>query len=353
VSAATETTTTDLVLAAAEQWPNAEALVDGDMRLTFSQLRDAVVQSTRAAMAAGLKPGDRAGVWAPNMGEWVIAALGVHGAGAAIVPLNTRFKGEEAGYVLGTSGAKVLFTVQGFLGFDYPAMLEGTDLPALERTVVLRSDGWDAYLAAGDAVTEDDALASMRAVKPDDTSDLIFTSGTTGRPKGVMTTHGQTTRAFEAWSGILGLRDGDRYLIVNPFFHTFGYKAGFVAAIMRGVRGARRPRARVAREGHDAPRAADAVPDDPQPPRSVALRPHVAAAVRHGRGGHPRRAGEAHARRAVRDGDHRVRPHGVHGRRDDVPRRRRRRDHRPHVRSRHPRRRGARGRRRQRRAATR
>jgi len=229
------TTTPALVLAAAAQWPDAEALVDGDLRLSFGDLRDAVLQSTRAAIAAGLQPGDRAAVWAPNMGEWVIAALGVHGAGAAIVPLNTRFKGEEAGYVLGKSGAKVLFTVQDFLGFDYPAMLDGVDLPALERTVVLRSPSWETYLDAAESVAVEEAEARMAAVTPDDTSDLIFTSGTTGRPKGVMTTHGQTTRAFEAWSGILGLRAGDRYLIVNPFFHTFGYKAGFVAAILRGA----------------------------------------------------------------------------------------------------------------------
>jgi acyl-CoA synthetase (AMP-forming)/AMP-acid ligase II len=224
-----------LVGRAAEEWPDAEALVDGDVRLTFAQLHDAVVGSARAAIAAGIEPGDRAAIWAPNMAEWVIAALGVHGAGGAIVPLNTRYKGHEAGYILGKSGAKVLFTVQGFLGFDYPAMLDGVDLPDLARTVVLRGPSWDAYLAAGDPVDHAEAVARSAAVGPDDVSDLIFTSGTTGRPKGVMSTHGQTVRTFEDWSGILGLRAGDRYLVVNPFFHTFGYKAGFVSAIMRGA----------------------------------------------------------------------------------------------------------------------
>ena len=224
-----------LVADAAEQWPDAEALVDGDVRLTFAQLHDEVRRSTRAAMAAGLEPGDRAAIWAPNMWEWVIAALGVHGAGAAIVPLNTRYKGEEAGYILQKSGARLLFTVEGFLGFDYPKMLEGIDLPALEQTIVLRGPSFDAYLAAGESVADADAEARASAVQPDDVSDLIFTSGTTGRPKGVMSTHGQTVRTFADWSGILGLRAGDRYLVVNPFFHTFGYKAGFVSAIMRGA----------------------------------------------------------------------------------------------------------------------
>src|SRR5207247_7835885 len=72
-------------------------------------------------------------------------------------------------------------------------------------------------------------------ITPDDLSDIMFTSGTTGKPKGVMTTHAQTLRVFETWADIVGLREGDRYLIVNPFFHTFGYKAGFIACLMRGA----------------------------------------------------------------------------------------------------------------------
>ena len=68
-----------------------------------------------------------------------------------------------------------------------------------------------------------------------DLSDIIFTSGTTGRPKGAMTTHAQTLRTFAAWASVVGLTEGDRYLIVNPFFHTFGYKAGIIACLMTGA----------------------------------------------------------------------------------------------------------------------
>ena len=63
----------------------------------------------------------------------------------------------------------------------------------------------------------------------------MFTSGTTGNPKGVVMTHGQTLRAYLDWCDWAGLRDGDRYLIVNPFFHIFGYKAGCLASLMRGA----------------------------------------------------------------------------------------------------------------------
>ncbi len=80
-------------------------------------------------------------------------------------------------------------------------------------------------------------MAAGRAASLDagDLSDLIFTSGTTGRPKGAMATHGQSVRTFATWSEVVGLRAGDRYLIVNPFFHTFGYKAGILACLMTGA----------------------------------------------------------------------------------------------------------------------
>ncbi len=90
-----------MVRLAAERYSDLEAVVDGDVRLTFAQLGEAVEVSTRAAMAAGIEPGDRVAIWAPNIYEWIVAALGLLSAGAVLVPLNTRFKGHEAAYILG------------------------------------------------------------------------------------------------------------------------------------------------------------------------------------------------------------------------------------------------------------
>ncbi len=229
-----------VILAAAERYGDASALEDGDLRLGFRELVDEALRAARAFIASGLEPGDRVGVWAPNIGEWVIAAIGLQAAGGVLVTLNTRFKGPEAGYVMRKSGAKLLFTMTEFLGFDYVRAIRAEDLPELERVVTFRgqADGaqpWEAFLAEGAGVAEAEGRARAEAVGPEDLSDFIFTSGTTGSPKAVMTAHHQNVRVFAAWSEVVGLREGDRYLIANPFFHSFGYKAGWLSSIMRGA----------------------------------------------------------------------------------------------------------------------
>jgi acyl-CoA synthetase (AMP-forming)/AMP-acid ligase II len=250
-----------LVEDAAARFGESEALVDAHgpggitTRLTFDQLAEQVAAATRAVLSNGIEMGDRVAIWAPNCAEWVVAALGAVGAGALLVPLNTRYKGEEAAYILRESGARILFTVQGFLGNDYPAMLseavtDGAAVPELERVVVLRTaDGsssrgtvagdqvvdWQVFLHEGACVPADIAAGRTASITSGHMSDLVFTSGTTGRPKGAMATHGQTLRTFATWAEVVGLHQGDRYLIVNPFFHTFGYKAGVLACLMTGA----------------------------------------------------------------------------------------------------------------------
>jgi acyl-CoA synthetase (AMP-forming)/AMP-acid ligase II len=231
----------NLLRAAAAERGDAPAILDGGTEVSWRGLAETADRAARAYVAHGVEPGDRVAVWAPNVWEWIPAALGIHLAGGVLVPLNTRYKGVEAAYILARSGARVLVTMGEFLGTDYAAMLagaaDGADLSRLTRTVTLRTaDGdWESFLATGDDVDPATVDARVAALGADDLSDILFTSGTTGNPKGVMETHGATLRAFQAWSDVVGLRAGDRYLVVNPFFHAFGYKAGWLAALMTGA----------------------------------------------------------------------------------------------------------------------
>jgi acyl-CoA synthetase (AMP-forming)/AMP-acid ligase II len=237
---AASSTIPQLVRAAAHRYADASAIEDGETRLSFAELLDESLRATRAFMAAGVEPGDRVAIWAPNVWEWIVAAIGLQSAGAVAVTPNTRLKGGEAAYILRKSQAKLLVTMCDFLGTDYVAMIAGESLPDLETIITLRGscDGataWDDFIASGESVSIDAARARADAVKPEDLSDFIPTSGTTGHPKAVMTAHGQNLRAFASWSEVVGLREGDRYLVSSPFFHSMGYKAGWLACLMRGA----------------------------------------------------------------------------------------------------------------------
>ncbi|WP_410017144.1 FadD3 family acyl-CoA ligase [Pseudomonas sp. 5P_3.1_Bac2] len=209
----------------------------------YAELPGQVLEVSRGLLAMGIEPGDRVAVWAPNCRNWIIAALGIHCAGAVLVPVNTRMKGPEAADILERSGTRVLFVQGDFLGVDYPALLMPYRPQSLECLVVFGSQaqaaagtlGWSDFLARGLQVDEVRARQRAESLTPEHLSDLLFTSGTTGKPKGVMSAHGQVTRAFREFGKVLGLVPGDRYLIVNPFFHAFGYKAGWMTCLLAGA----------------------------------------------------------------------------------------------------------------------
>jgi acyl-CoA synthetase (AMP-forming)/AMP-acid ligase II len=206
----------EMVLSSADRFGDAEAVVDGPLRLSFIEVVDRIRCAAGALRDLGIEKGERVAVWAPNSAEWIIAAFGLLTAGGELVPLNTRFKAEEAADIIGRSGAKAVLIQKGFLGQDYAA-------PAGVPVIDLKSD----FLSTGSPYTSE--------VSGDDISDIIYTSGTTGRPKGVMMNHSQNLRLYAEWCELADLRKGDRYLMVNPYFHTFGFKAGLIASFTRGA----------------------------------------------------------------------------------------------------------------------
>src|SRR6185312_14518867 len=221
----------------ADQFSDHDALVTGDRRLTFAQLRDEVRTAAAAMIDHGVAAGDRVAIWSPNTWHWVVACLATHYAGGVVVPLNTRYTAGEAADVLARTGAPLLVAAGEFLGADKTADLDRGSLPGLRHIVrvpIDKPDGnWDEFVARGTDLDAADARAA--AVKPDDVSDILFTSGTTGRSKGALCAHRQSLDAPAAWAACGQVSEADRYLCINPFFHNFGYKAGILACLQTGA----------------------------------------------------------------------------------------------------------------------
>jgi acyl-CoA synthetase (AMP-forming)/AMP-acid ligase II len=230
---------------AARAFGDAEAVVDGDVRLSWAQLLDEVRTAARCYIGEGLRPGDRVAVWAPNTWHWVVAALAAHYAGATLVPINTRYTGHEAHDILQRTGAKVLVVAGRFLDVDRLAQLRAAGEPSELRTVVQipldespLADGaisWTQLAGLALAVPVAEADARAGSVRPEDVSDILFTSGTTGRSKGVLSAHRQVIDVARAWAECGEVGPRDRYLVINPFFHSFGYKAGIVVCLLTGA----------------------------------------------------------------------------------------------------------------------
>ena len=223
-----------LAVFAAKQWPDVEAVVDGETRLTFAELEREMRRVAAGFVAAGLNKGDRVALWAENSADWIVACLGLLAAGGVLVPLNTRYRVGEAVDIVTRSGASFAIASTEFAGYRYADQLRDAEVAGLRRVLELRTPEWDEFLSAVDGLGAE-VEKRLDGLAPDDLVDILFTSGTTGAPKGVMATHEQNVRTARLWAKATTIGEGDRFLILWPFFHCSGYKAGWVVNLAVGA----------------------------------------------------------------------------------------------------------------------
>ena len=195
---------------AAESWGPREALVHNGRRITFAELKAETDVVARGLIALGTGPGDKVVLWMPNRPEWLYTFFALSKIGSVVVPVNTRFRANDLEYVVRQSDATTLITVDRPGLVDYLDLirtvvpeietnprhaLHSNDFPELERIVILGSKvpdsavSWSDMMASGKAVSTGVLANRARQVAPDDMTLIMYTSGTTGCPKGVMHCH--------------------------------------------------------------------------------------------------------------------------------------------------------------------
>jgi len=230
------------VLEQASEIPASTAIVDGDNRISYAALADQISEAARGLIAAGIDPGDRVALWAPNSARWIVAALATQAVGAAFVPINTRYKAGEAAYPIAATQAKLMFVANNFMGLDGDAAvkLATAEKPRLVQIVDIDAgptdrSSWSTFVAAGQSISNARWQARLSEIQPHDICDIMFTSGSSGRPKAVPHRHGPTVQQTLNTVSENGNIAADRYLIVNPFFHIFGYTGGWLPALLVGA----------------------------------------------------------------------------------------------------------------------
>jgi fatty-acyl-CoA synthase len=223
--------------ATAARVPDRDALVDvaADVRFDYASFDAAVDRLATALIAAGIAPGDRVGMWAPNRWEWTLVQYATARAGVILVNVNPAYRSHELAFALQRSGTKVLFCAAEVKGTDFGAMAEGVrgDAPGLEEIVVLGSDRWESLIATpADRARLDEREAGLH---PEDPINIQYTSGTTGSPKGATLTHRNVLNNGFFVGELVGYSEQDRVCIPVPFYHCFGMTMGNLACTSHGA----------------------------------------------------------------------------------------------------------------------
>ena len=245
----------DLTDAAAARWGDREALVFRDRRYSFRQIAAEVDRVARGLIHVGVRPGEKVAIWLLNCPEWIFAMFALAKIGAVHVPINTRFRTVDLAQVLERSNTATLIThdVSGpvnYLGMvrELATLDEAGDrrvrsarLPDLERVIVVSEReypgawSWPDVVTSASMVEPANLAARTAAVRPADTVFIMYTSGTTGFPKGVMRDHTMLAHLVDRYRR---LQSTERDVFVNylPLFHIFGYIEGPLGSMLTGYR---------------------------------------------------------------------------------------------------------------------
>ncbi len=232
----------------ARRHADAPAFVLGDHRLTYAGLDRSARQVAGVLAALGVQPGHKVALTCPNLPWFPVAYYGILKAGAVVVPLNVLFKRREIAYHLADSEARVHLCFEGTDAL--PMAVEGRagfdEAPACEHFVVISAR--DETSSAGGGPTLQSLLAgasvdwSTTATGPDDTAVILYTSGTTGTPKGAELTHSNMVLNAMISAELFDLQAGSRWLTALPLFHSFGQTVQMNAGMLRGATNVLLPR---------------------------------------------------------------------------------------------------------------
>ena len=244
----------DLPREMARRFPNREALVFRDERYTFADVKAEIDRAAKALVALGVQRGDHVSLWLNNRSEWVFLMYALATLGAVQVPVNTRFRTNDLDYVLRQSDSAMLITHDTSGPIDYLDMVrQVVDLPVegdhvadlsfpeLDRVVIVGDDehpgtvAWSAALRAAETVSDADLAARADAVHPDDPVFMMYTSGTTGFPKGVLHDH-RLIRNVEERAFRMAVTENDTIMSYLPLFHAFGYSEAAMMSMATGAR---------------------------------------------------------------------------------------------------------------------
>ncbi|MEM9607609.1 MAG: AMP-binding protein [Actinomycetota bacterium] len=216
-----------------------EALVvpHQDVRWTYRELNDRVDELARALLARGFTTGDRIGIWAPNLSEWVLTQFATAKIGVILVNINPAYRTHEVQYALNQSGCTGLVAATDFKTSNYVAMVEEVraDLPELEQVVFIGTDDWPELLSAADQVSDDELRAVSAGLSPDDPINIQYTSGTTGFPKGATLSHRNILNNGYFVARGCGYTEEDRVAIPVPLYHCFGMVMGNLGCTSHGA----------------------------------------------------------------------------------------------------------------------